>query len=629
MSQQARLSLPAVVAIGVTIMAAVIGTGRMLQARHIDRAMQASVAALASSQARAAAQAVEQSLYGAETALRGVAAQVENGSIAPPDAEGTERALMAVVLARPALTEAALTLPTGWQVAAMRETDGGIVVRQTVPQGGAHVASERRYGSGHAPALVYPARSVQNPAEHPSFATPFTQAATLLWTDLAYAELDARMAAHERRVVVSVLGVVRDRAGRASGVVRISSAAAELDRIVAAAQSEAITVFLCDDQGRLLARLGPHDRLEEDGDDLRVVPAVKEGDLLAALASPLREDVDEYHPEREGPLAGTSSDLFVSYRRLAHTQDWLLGTLTRRSLVPGVAPMRAARRQAALVGFIVFGLGMLGAIVLVLVVRRGLHRVLDETARMRQFDLLARPNVHTFADIDRVLGGLEGAKAALRTLGLYAPLELVRDFYLSGQEPRLGGVERDIAILFTDLEGFTTIAEALPAGRLAESLGAYFAAMAAAIVSCGGTIDKYVGDAVMALFGAPGDLDNPSVSACRAVLACERATQALYASAAWHGQGPLVTRYGVHRAPVLVGHFGAPNRMSYTALGDGVNVAARLEQLGKQFGATRLVSERVAREAGAEFQFRAVDRVVVKGKTEPVGVFELLLPPKR
>jgi adenylate cyclase len=110
------------------------------------------------------------------------------------------------------------------------------------------------------------------------------------------------------------------------------------------------------------------------------------------------------------------------------------------------------------------------------------------------------------------------------------------------------------------------------------------------------------------------------------VIACNEATAAVYASARWRGLPPLVTRFGIHTDRVLVGHFGAPERMSYTALGDGVNLAARLEALGKQYGVTALVSEAVVRAAGDEFAFRRVDKVAVKGKSMAVVVYELLGP---
>jgi adenylate cyclase len=111
------------------------------------------------------------------------------------------------------------------------------------------------------------------------------------------------------------------------------------------------------------------------------------------------------------------------------------------------------------------------------------------------------------------------------------------------------------------------------------------------------------------------------------VLACERACAALFAAPEWRGLLPWRTRYGVHRAEVLVGHFGAPDRLSYTALGDGVNLASRLEGLNKLYGTRLLVTQAVVDSTGDRYVFRRLDRVAVKGKSHAVDVFELLGEP--
>jgi adenylate cyclase len=128
----------------------------------------------------------------------------------------------------------------------------------------------------------------------------------------------------------------------------------------------------------------------------------------------------------------------------------------------------------------------------------------------------------------------------------------------------------------------------------------------------------------MALWNAPTPLEHHPTLACEGVLACVEATEKLFASAAWAGRKPWRTRFGIHRAEVKVGHFGAPDRMSFTVMGDGVNLASRLEGLNKQYGTRMLVSAAVEREARQVFWFRRLDRVAVKGKHQGVEVYELL-----
>jgi adenylate cyclase len=243
---------------------------------------------------------------------------------------------------------------------------------------------------------------------------------------------------------------------------------------------------------------------------------------------------------------------------------------------------------------------------------------------MRRFEFEPSTATSAFADIRDVLVDLERAKTALRGLAHYAPLDLVRRLYADNREPKLGGELRRVTLLFSDVEGFTSFAETMPPERLALLLGHYFAAMTAAVTATGGTVDKYIGDALMVLWNAPTACDSHERRACRAALACIDAGRALFASPEWAGMPPLHTRFGIHTDEVMVGHFGAPERFSYTALGDGVNLAARLEALNKQYGTTILVSGAVAAAIGDEFALRRLDRVAVKGKSQGVEVFELL-----
>jgi adenylate cyclase len=188
----------------------------------------------------------------------------------------------------------------------------------------------------------------------------------------------------------------------------------------------------------------------------------------------------------------------------------------------------------------------------------------------------------------------------------------------------LGGRVEDVTLLFSDVADFTAIAERLAPDVLAEALGAYLETATAAVHASGGIVDKYTGDGVMALWNTPRPVADHARRACEAALACVAATDALFASPAWKGRAPWRTRFGIHRAEVTVGHFGAPDRMSFTAMGDGVNLASRLESLGKQYGTRILVSATVEAEARAAFWFRRVDRVAVKGRHMGVEIFELL-----
>jgi adenylate cyclase len=139
-----------------------------------------------------------------------------------------------------------------------------------------------------------------------------------------------------------------------------------------------------------------------------------------------------------------------------------------------------------------------------------------------------------------------------------------------------------------------------------------------------GVIDKYIGDGIMALWNATIPLPNHAQVACQAILDCTVALQELFASPKWQKLPPFETRFGLHKDRVMVGNFGAPDRFNYTVIGNGANIAARLESLNKQYGTSMLVSEDIFEAAKEQFSFRLLDLVAVKGKTEGIKVYELL-----
>jgi adenylate cyclase len=179
--------------------------------------------------------------------------------------------------------------------------------------------------------------------------------------------------------------------------------------------------------------------------------------------------------------------------------------------------------------------------------------------------------------------------------------------------------------MFTDIKDFTTLSEHLSPNELARALGRYLELMARIIQQeTGGTIDKFIGDSIMTFWNAPEPLTDHARRACLAALRCREAGRALSQSSDWHPLPAFETRFGLHQDKALVGHFGAPDRMNYTAIGDCVNLASRLEGLNKQYGTTIIASDRIFEDARAQFNFRLLDWVAVKGKTAAIKIYELL-----
>lgn len=203
----------------------------------------------------------------------------------------------------------------------------------------------------------------------------------------------------------------------------------------------------------------------------------------------------------------------------------------------------------------------------------------------------------------------------------YVPAEVVSRLIAEPELLRLGGEAREITLLFTDLAGFTTLSEQLSAEQTVELLSLYFGAMAPLVHASGGTLDKYIGDALMAFWGAPlADADHAE-HAVRAAIAMQQAMPALCQELERRGLPSIAMRIGLHTGRVVVGNVGSAERFSYTAIGDAVNLAARLEGANKAFGTGILLSAATAALLPASIGLRALDEVKVKGKSASVRVY--------
>jgi adenylate cyclase len=206
----------------------------------------------------------------------------------------------------------------------------------------------------------------------------------------------------------------------------------------------------------------------------------------------------------------------------------------------------------------------------------------------------------------------------------YVQPEVVEELMEDPDRLKLGGEKKNLTILFSDLAGFTTISESLEPEDLISILNVYLDEMSEVILNYGGTIDKYIGDAIMAFWGAPLPVNNSAEMACKSALDMTKLTQKIVANFEKPLPFELETRYGINTGDVVVGNIGSENRFSYTALGDSVNLAARLEPANKMFGTEIMISEFTRNELPDHFLCRQLDLMVVKGKTEPVKVFELI-----
>ena len=200
----------------------------------------------------------------------------------------------------------------------------------------------------------------------------------------------------------------------------------------------------------------------------------------------------------------------------------------------------------------------------------------------------------------------------------------IADQLLQDGEDILGGTSTVATVLFSDIRGFTPLTEELGAQGTVSLLNEYFTIMVECIQNEGGMLDKFIGDAMMAAFGMPVTHDDDEDRAVRAAVSMITDLREWNAERLAKGQMPVDMGIGLNTDSVVSGNIGSPKRMDYTMIGDGVNLAARLESACKQYAARILISENTYKKLRGTYRSREVDFVVVKGKTEPVAVYEIL-----
>lgn len=206
----------------------------------------------------------------------------------------------------------------------------------------------------------------------------------------------------------------------------------------------------------------------------------------------------------------------------------------------------------------------------------------------------------------------------------YIPTELVKEMISQGIEAEIGGEERELTIFFSDIVSFTSIFEK-EGNRLIHQLGEYLSEMSIAILNQKGSIDKYIGDSIMAFWGAPVRNKDHAVLACRAAVNCKRILASLRMQWKDEGKPQLYARIGMNTGTVVVGNIGSIKRLNYTVMGDPVNLSSRLESLNKTYKTEILIGQNTYEKAKDEIVARKIDTVAVYGKTEKEDIYELLL----
>jgi adenylate cyclase len=262
------------------------------------------------------------------------------------------------------------------------------------------------------------------------------------------------------------------------------------------------------------------------------------------------------------------------------------------------------------------------------VMSRALRSVNDALRRVEQLDYVHVEPIKTGDELEQLAKGFNHMVDGLKerdklrtTFGKYMTAAVME--HLLAGKVSLGGESLKVTILFTDIRSFTTISEKMDPQQLVALLNEYFTEMVGIVMQEDGVVDKYIGDAIMAVFGAPVPKPEDAANAVRAAVRMRRALQDLNKRLEARGMPVLRTGIGLHTGEVVAGNIGSEKRMEYTVIGDAVNLASRLESNTKELGVNVLVSEDTYELTKHIADFRPVKEITVKGRKAPVMTYEV------
>ena len=384
------------------------------------------------------------------------------------------------------------------------------------------------------------------------------------------------------------------------------------------------TVVVLDRNGNVMASPDPGAiERQQNGDTPNLRSLSENNGLLRTIGEYLgrgRMDLAALSDTRQVEFASSEDgrDYFLTFALLGF-DDWVVATVIPASDFLATIERNAQLLLAAL-GLLTLVIAALAILAANRLIGAPLLRIVGQLKHIESFELDAITRMDSpLRELDNLSAALTQMSRGLASFQKYIPTALVRTLVARGVEARPGGRQQVLTVLFTDIVGFTGLSERL-GDAIVPVLSGYLEIASTAISARNGTIDKFIGDAVMAFWGAPAPNDRHAVDACAAALEFRRHLGLHCAG----GQVPLRVRVGINTGRMLVGNIGSDERLSYTVIGDAVNVASRLEAINKRYGTEILIGEDTRAAAGDAILVRRLDWVAVYGRTQGLAVYELL-----
>lgn len=350
-------------------------------------------------------------------------------------------------------------------------------------------------------------------------------------------------------------------------------------------------------------------------------------DVHALPPSALAESFDLYQKTHQAKFlfSAHGQRYLASYLPVDEmaANGWLIGVIIPED--DFIQPLKNVNTLNLILGLSILIFGIILVSILVSHVVRPLKNLVRETERIKNFDLSGNTLVRSrIKEIMRLSRAIHAMKIGLKSFRRYVPAELVRQLIETGANAKLSGSKKQLAIFFSDIQDFTALAARLDPTELLKHINEYFDELSKIIVQEKGTIDKYIGDSIMAFWGAPLVDQHPAHHAAHAALLCAARIDELNAKWQQENKPLLITRIGLHLGDAIVGNIGSSERLNYTTIGDTVNIASHLQNINKIYDSRIIVSDVMYEVIKNHFVLRLLDCVRIKGKDHCNYIYELL-----
>ena len=332
--------------------------------------------------------------------------------------------------------------------------------------------------------------------------------------------------------------------------------------------------FIINDENNLIAFPGMEDLLQKEAEEAKFVTLESTGKPWLAPSlieyDKTHSNLFRYNYNGETYLASFQTiPEFAAY-------GWKIGVV-----VPESSFIGSLKKTNTLITLISLGILLLGVLLASIFSKRisqPMRALVNETEKIKNFHLEGDTTIKSIIkEVDHLANAIQSMKINLRSFQKYVPASLVRQLIQTGKDIQLGGAKKTLTFFFSDIKGFTTISEAMDPEQLMLYLCEYIDELSKIISEEHGTIDKFIGDSIMAFWGAPLADEKQCQHACSAALKCQKRISELNNTWKSQGKAPLFTRIGIHTGVAIVGNMGSSERLNYTALGDSVNTPSRLE----------------------------------------------------